>query len=190
MNPLLLVRHSVVEPVAGVPAAQWQLSANGRIRCHLFAEQLRPYARTRLISSMEPKAAETGRLLADALGIPWQTAIGLHEHERQTTPYIADAAAFQATVARFFAQPEQLVLGEETAVQASTRFATAVATAIQAAPSENNLIVTHGTVMTLFVCAHNPHLTPFTFWQQLTMPYAVALSLPHFQLLATLSFTN
>jgi len=57
---LLLVRHSLREMVTGVPASRWRLSAEGRHCCETLAERLAAYDLAAVVSSEEPKAAETG----------------------------------------------------------------------------------------------------------------------------------
>lgn len=186
---LILVRHSAVDLVPDRSNHEWQLSADGRDRCRQFAPHLRPYAPARFITSQEPKAAETGRLLADALDVPCRPAPDLHEHERRTMPYFPTPADFRAAVAQLFLRPEELVLGEETAVQAADRFETAVHTAVAPYPAENLALVSHGTVITLFVCRHNPRIDPIPFWQQLTLPGAVVLTRPGFEYVAHLPYS-
>jgi len=73
--------------------------------------------------------------------------------------------------------------GDETALEARERFASAVESVTGADPQENIAIVTHGTVLSLFVsqltgCAVYP------FWRGLGMPAIVAFSHPDMELLA------
>jgi len=151
---LILVRHSAVQIDTAVPSHQWPLSADGRSRCHSLAPKLTPYNPTRFITSEEPKAIETGQILADALAVSAMSASGLQEHDRHGTPYFESREAF------------------ETAVQQE----------LSSHPQETLAIVSHGTVMTLFICHHNPHLNPMQFWQSLTLPCAFVLRLPEMQL--------
>ena len=88
---------------------------NGWRRCW------RRYAPTAIIASDELKAQQTAQPLADRLGLAVEVIADLHEHERRTVDYLDDAT-FQATMARFFAEPDALVFGEETASQALARF--------------------------------------------------------------------
>ena len=79
-------------------------------------------------------------------------------------------------------KPAELVFGEETGGQAHDRFKKAVEGVMQSNPHENIGIVTHGTVLSLFVS----HLTGeeiFTLWQSLGMPAIVAFSHPSMELL-------
>ncbi len=175
---LLFVRHSAVEIDANVPSREWGLSVNGRLLIQQLAPQIASHTPTRIITSTENKAIETGQIIADALNIPWQTAPNLHEHERSKVRYFESREDFETAVARFFAQPDELVFGDETANQARNRFDTAVHTLIAQYPTDTLAIVTHGTVLTLFLSHHNPQLAPFAFWRNLPLPCKVVVSIP------------
>lgn len=152
---LILVRHSVPEMVTGVPASQWRLSDEGRRRCELLAGRLAAYHLAAVVSSTEPKAAETGQIVAEFLGLPFETAPGLHEHERGVVQALGSQEEFQMRVACFFEHPSELVFGLETADQAHKRFAGAIAHVLSRHPSGNLAVVSHGTVMTLFITRAN-----------------------------------
>lgn len=185
---LILVRHSAVQVDTAVPGPHWQLSEDGRSRCHTLAAKLTPYPIDWFVTSHEPKAIETGQILAEVLGVPCQTAAGLQEHDRRGVPYFASKTAFETAVSTFFTHPTELVFGAETAVQARDRFATAVAQQLANHPQKNLALVAHGTVLTLFICQHNPQLHPMPFWQALTLPCAFVLALPNYQLEQALFF--
>jgi broad specificity phosphatase PhoE len=179
---LVLVRHSLPEFVVGLPASEWQLSDEGRRRCQRLAYRLAAYDLAAVITSTEPKAVETGKIVADSLGLPLETAPGLHEHERGVVTSTGDQGAFQAQVRRLFERPDELIFGAETADQAHARFTSAVAAAIERHPHGNLAIVAHGTVMTLFI-ARAVGLDPVPFWNGLGLPAFAALSLPGLHLL-------
>ena len=179
---LILVRHSLPEMVSGVPASEWHLSAEGRRRCTALAGGLVAYGLAAIISSREPKAVETGQIVAETLSIPFETAPGLHEHERGVVLSLGSREDFEAQVARFFKHPDELVLGYETADEAHARFARAVVSAIRRRPGSNLAIISHGTVMTLFI-ARAAGLDPAPFWQGLALPSFAVLSLPGLDLL-------
>ncbi len=128
----------------------------------------------------------TGRALADVLPLPTEAVPGLQEHDRRGVPYFANKADFETAVAQLFARSDELVFGNETAVQALTRFTQAVNDQLAAQPQGNLAIVSHGTILTLYICQHNPQLTPFAFWQALTLPCAFILTLPGKQLVQSL----
>ncbi len=174
---LILVRHSLPEMVTGVPAGEWHLSAEGRRRCAALAERLAAYELAAVVSSQEPKAVETGQIVAETLGLPFETAPGLHEHERGVVKGLGSREDFQAQVARFFEHPDELALGYETADEAHARFARAIASVIERHPATDLAIVSHGTVMTLFI-TRTAGLDPIPFWIGLGLPSFVVLSLP------------
>ena len=180
-NQLILIKHSLPEIVPSIPAKQWLLSATGRQRCNQLATQLEAFSPVVFITSDEPKAQETGQVVAKILGTPCTTAPNLHEHDRTNEKYLPKKEQFEVRVARFFAHPQRLVFGQETADDAHARFANAVSTAITQHPGRSIAIVAHGTVITLFV-ARACGLQPFTLWKRLDLPSFVVLTLPSLHL--------
>jgi broad specificity phosphatase PhoE len=179
---LILIRHSMPDIVPGVLASQWALSDQGRQRCQLLAARLVPWQPRIVVSSLETKAIETGRLVAEGLHIPFETAEGLHEHERTGTTFTS-RERFQSDIAAFFREPDRLVFGDETADQASQRFHRAVISVLETHPLDTVAIATHGTVMTLFV-SRAAGIEPFPFWQRLGLPAFVVLSVPEMRIVA------
>ena len=178
---LVLVRHALPEFVVGLPASKWQLSDEGRRRCQRLADRLAAYDLAAVVTSTESKAVETGQIVADALGLPLETAPGLHEHERGVVSSTGSQAAFQAQVRRLFGRPDELIFGAETADQAHARFVSAVAAVTERHPHGSLAIVTHGTVMSLFI-ARAAGLDPVLFWKSLGLPAFSVLSLPDLRL--------
>jgi broad specificity phosphatase PhoE len=182
---LIFVRHAAVEIDPAVPSNEWRLSDNGRSLTHHLIPQIAVHNPTRIITSSENKARETGQIIADVLGSSCQTAPNLHEHERSRVGYFEHKADFVTAVHHFFTHPNQLVFGDETANQARERFDTAVHHLIAQHPHDANVssetlaIVTHGTVLTLFL-AHYNQIEPFHFWQTLELPDYFVVSLPDF----------
>lgn len=184
MRRLILVRHAAPMKQPEVPAREWSLSPAGHADAARLAQLLAAYAPaaiTAIISSDELKARQTAQPLADRLGLPVAILAGLHEHERRAVGYLGDAA-FQATMARLFAEPDTLVFGEETANQALARFTQAVRETLARHPGGELALFTHGTVLSLFVAAHSEN-DPMTFWYHLQLPAWVVFTLPDFTLL-------
>lgn len=177
MSKLILVKHSLPEIKPDVPANRWRLSDEGRARCALLSDRLALHTPDIVVASVEPKATETGQIVAARLKIPFETAKDLHEHNRSNVPFFADKKQFQASVEAFFANPQELVFGAETAAGAYARFSKAVIGAMMRHAGKNLVIATHGTVLTLFV-SRVSNKKPFPFWQQLGLPSFVVLSLP------------
>jgi 2,3-bisphosphoglycerate-dependent phosphoglycerate mutase len=181
MRRLLLVRHAAPAKNPAVPAREWALSPSGRADAERLAEILAPYAPSAIVASDEMKAQQTAQPLADRLGLSVELVAGLHEHERRIVDYLDDET-FQTTMARFFAEPDTLVFGEETASQALTRFSRSVEDALARHPEGDIAIFTHGTVMSLFVAAHSI-IKPMEFWWHLHLPAWVIFAVPDFKLL-------
>ncbi|MCO5206000.1 MAG: histidine phosphatase family protein [Anaerolineae bacterium] len=167
------MRHSNSQPVAGVPAHDWQLSAEGENRAIQLADVLRPYRPNVIVTSTEPKAVRTGELLADALGVTFASSDpAFNEHERSRVPWFDSVEAFHAAVADFFAHPDQVVLGSESADTAQRRFTDGVERLLGQQSVSRVAVVTHGTVMALFA-APFAGITPHELWlriQQFGMP--------------------
>ncbi|MCW5850422.1 MAG: histidine phosphatase family protein [Anaerolineae bacterium] len=176
MTVLILVKHSAVTIDTARAASAWRLSDEGRRRCDALAERLAAYQPQRVVASQEPKAAETGRLVAERLALPFTTAPDLHEHDRRGVPFLG-ADEFQAAVARFFAESDGLVLGRETAAAALARFDAAVRRVLAQFPGEALVVVAHGTVISLFVARH-AGVEAFDLWRRLDLPSVVVLDWP------------
>ena len=182
---LLLIRHSQPEVVPGVSPSVWHLSDEGRRRCQALSDLLRLYHPEQIITSQEVKAIETGAILARWLGIPSQAGEDLHEHVRKPGG-VYSRASFEASVAKFFKQPSQLVFGEETADQAYQRYYQAVRALLERYLGKRLAVVSHGTVMSLFICRSNK-LGEYDYWSRLSLPALAVLSLPDFRLLETIN---
>jgi broad specificity phosphatase PhoE len=118
------------------------------------------------------------------LGPRWTaTAENLHEQERQGVPHFESKRAFEAAVGRLLTGPEnELLLGSETAAQARQRFDRAVKEVLVQHSTGNIAIVSHGTVITLFLCAYHSALSPLSFWRNLKLPDYLVVYLPDFTL--------
>lgn len=182
MTKLILVKHAMPEIVPGKPPSGWLLSADGRKSYAALAERLREHQPEIIITSNEPKANETGLLAAEALGIPFETAAGLHEHERDMAPFLNDRDKWNDLVADFFGRPGELIFGEETAIQARERFSHAVDSVLDQHPDKTIVIVSHGTVISLYA-AQVAGIDPFPLWQRLHLPSYIVLSRPDLEIL-------
>lgn len=176
MTYLILVRHSISWQQPGISSHTWPLTDEGRARCVGLAAQLARYAPAAIVSSPEPKALQTAQLLAEHLHIDLDTEAGLHEHLRTGAAYLGHAE-FQATISRLLSQPGELVFGEETGDQAADRFSAAVEAVQARYTGQSVVIVTHATVMSLYL-ARVSQIDPVAFWRSLGMPAYVVLDMP------------
>ena len=177
MNDLILVRHSEPEIQPDKPASAWRLSERGRTKAKLLAEELYGFSPASIWCSKEPKAIETAQILAGALDAPLHIIDGLEEHHRSSVPYFPALDEFEHAIERFFQNPDKLVLGDETARQALRRFTAAIDRIIANGIAETPIVVTHGTVMTLYTATVSG-VEPMCFWRSLETPYFVALTPP------------
>jgi broad specificity phosphatase PhoE len=188
MPTLILIKHSLPQIDPTVPANQWRLSEEGRVRARLLAQKLGQYSPDLIFSSVEPKAVETARIVGDALDKPVEVVEGLHEHARCNVKFL-DKDKFEESVAQFFAQPDVLTFGNETADQAHHRFSQAVAGISAKYPNNNLALITHGTVLTLLV-SRLAAVAPFPFWRDLELPSWVVLAHPDLELVKVFKSIN
>lgn len=180
---LILIRHSLsdVEPL--VPVARWRLSPEGIARAAALAGRLQPGNAERIFTSPEPKALHTARILGAAWTLPVEEVAGLREHERPEAR-ILPRDQFEERVRDVFARPSEVVFGAESADAALGRFDSTVAGLLEQS-DRDVVIVSHGTVIALFVAKHTGR-EAFEFWKQQQMPFAVTLDLPALRLERTI----
>jgi broad specificity phosphatase PhoE len=183
MKLLILVKHSLPEIVEALPARKWTLSEDGRSRARKLAERLLPYKPDIIVSSVEPKARETASILAERLGLVVHSVEGLHEHDRSSTPYHS-RKDFQQLVQDFFRNPDRLVFGRETAAQALVRFQEAVESVRKSYQDKIVVIVSHGTVISLFV-SWLTSCDGYVLWQELGLPSFAVLDMQPRKILKT-----
>lgn len=176
MRRLHLVRHAPVIVEFGTPAEEWMLAPGAEVPVTALAERLSDARLRRIVASPEPKAAGTAGFLAGALGLPVETRSGLEEHHRLADQQSPDRATFAANVRRFFERPSDVVFGTESADQAHSRFRQAVAEVMGEA-LDDELIVTHGTVMTLLISRAGGEAA-MDVWSSLMLPDLVVLDWP------------
>ena len=184
MRNLILIKHCPPEVVPDVPSERWHLSEKGRALAAPLADALRDHAPAVVVSSEEPKAAETAQLIGERLNIPWHIAPGLHEHDRSNVPHMR-SGEFISMMELFFRRPEELVLGRETAEQARARFEAAVRRVLDEHPDESVAIVSHGTVIALMLERKGTR-TGFEVWRSMGLPSLGVLSLPALSLESTI----
>ena len=157
------------------PASAWRLGEIGCRRAEDLAARLRDFSPEVIWSSSEPKAEETAEVIAGAFGVALKVMDGLEEHHRGNVPFLPKEG-FERTVERFFCNPGQLVLGTETADQARERIADSIDAILEAGHTDS-IVVTHGTVIALYV-ASVAGVRPACLWRRLGLPSYVALTVP------------
>jgi len=176
MRKLILIKHAKPQVEDDVPSSEWELSREGRESCKALARVLAKHEPRVIFTSDEPKAIETGSVVAEALGITTRMADGLHEHDRTNVPMM-QSREFISTMALFFKDRRRLVLGKETAEAALDRFELAVGRVLAEEPEGNIAVVTHGTVLALFAEAHGAG-DGFGLWRKMGLPSLAVVTVP------------
>ncbi len=189
MPLLLLAKHALPEIQPEVPAKHWRLGDRGRAQSERLADALRPYSPSVVLTSEEPKAAETGAVVAARLGLPCVALPGLHEQDNTGTPYFETQAAFEAAVQTLFAEPGRRAYGRESADEALARFSVGLSEALGPYGEDNVVLVAHGRINTLFVAAHHP-VEPFEFWKRWDLATFKVLSRPKYELLGPVTLSH
>lgn len=161
---LHLIKHGQPTLVPGVPAHEWFLAPDALVRLPDFLARLNPRPDL-VVCSEEPKAKGTAQALAAALGVPCRPMLGLHEHLRYSHELVP-AVEFHVRFRRFFTEPGQVVVGEESADDAWRRFANAIGAVLKVNPQPTLAVVAHGTVISLLAARAN-ELDAFTLWDRL-----------------------
>lgn len=172
---LILVKHSLPQIEENIPAREWHLSDDGMLRAARLAERLTTYRPEVLISSAEPKAKETAKIIAELHKLDVHVVENLHEHDRSNIPYLSKAE-FQNAVYKFFMNPESRVFGNETADQASERFSRAIHSILEMHENKSIMVVSHGTVISLFV-SRVLGVSGYSLWKQLGLPSFIVLDM-------------
>ena len=121
-----------------------------------------------MLSSTEPKARETAELVGAELGQDVQESAALRETARRTVPWL-EAEALRRSIRTLFERPDEVVYGEESASAALARFSAAVG-----GLDERTIVVSHGTVISLYAAARTGR-DAYELWSRLELPDVVVV---------------
>ncbi|KIC42154.1 phosphoglycerate mutase [Ruegeria sp. ANG-R] len=152
MPRLLVITHPEVAIDLEVPVTDWTLDETGRRRAAAFAADGAFAGVTKLWTSTERKARDTGEILAASRNLPVQQHVALGENDRSATGFLP-REEFEAAADAFFALPNTSFRGWETAVEAQRRIHEATTCIINKHEGNDLALVTHGAVGTLLWCA-------------------------------------
>lgn len=176
MRALVLVKHAMPEIDPATAPSSWSLNDTGREQSRRLADILAPLAPAALFSSPEPKAFQTAELLASRFTGHVSVEHDLREQERSALGWL-ETAAFERSVLDSFARPNDRIHGMEPADHARRRFTRTVEDLIGHESSDTLIVVSHGTVISLFA-APLLGIPTADLWQRLGLPSYVVLSLP------------
>lgn len=176
LSKLILIKHSMPTISSELPSNEWTLSEEGTNKANLFASNLEKYNFRKIFSSDEPKAIETARIFGEILNKEVEIIKGIHEHERNSNRVIYPKEQWEGLMRSFFESPNELIFGNETATEAKNRFRTSILKLVSAHPTDEDIVVvTHGTVMTLFISEYN-EIDIFNVWNSFGLPSYAELS--------------
>lgn len=181
MPKLILIKHAkpLVDPAKS--SEQWRLSEEGRRHAEMLGERIVVHAPAIVVSSIEPKAVETAEILAKQLDIATESAADLGEQDRSNVPHMR-SGEFISNVELMFRRPGEVILGRESAEEALARFDRAVDAVIAAHPDANVAIVSHGTVIALFIEKYADR-NGFQIWREMGLPSFAVFEMPGKKLL-------
>ncbi|MBC8106522.1 MAG: histidine phosphatase family protein [Anaerolineae bacterium] len=175
MANLILIKHATPVKDPERPSHEWELSDIGRAQAIALGKNLEAagLAFDIVFTSNEPKATETGQIIAAESDRPMKVVDDLHEHDRSNVP-VMPTREFISSVAQFFREQDRLVLGRETARDAKVRIARAIEKLIRDNVDKNIAVVTHGTVLSLFASDFLDE-DPFQLWRRMGLPSYIAM---------------
>src|SRR5262245_33523417 len=176
MRVLHLVRHGPVVVDLARPSSQWDLAPGALETITPLARKVRHAGFRRVVTSIQRKAVQTARVLAEELGTSVESRPGLEEHHRLGEQRIDSDEAFHKTISEFFARSTVVVFGTESALMAVERFHRAVQDVMMETDNDE-LIVSHGTVISLLV-ERGGNGPAFSVWRSLRLPDHVMLEWP------------
>lgn len=173
-TPIVLVRHArpAIDPVR--PAGDWLLADDANESVLRLAEGIGAVGADGIVTSPEPKALGTARLIAGRLDLPVMVDEALREQGGDMIPWIAGPEEFRAAVREHFGRADEAVLGDEPSADAAARFAEAVERA--RGQFRCPVVVTHGRVMCGYLGA-SFGIDPMEIWETLRLPDAFVLDL-------------
>lgn len=148
MQTLIFLRHAETEKNPGKPASEWSLSPFGKeTATSLLATS--EFSNVEVIYvSGERKSKDTAEPLSIRLGIPACEHEGLGEVLRGTA-FLTDEE-FEREKELQLEDLDYPAFGGETGSEALARFISAVETVTRENPDKTILIVSHGTILTLY----------------------------------------
>ena len=146
MASLIFLTHPEVVIDPDQPVPEWPLNAIGRARMERFAELLADRDVSAVYASTERKAMDGAAIVAERLGLSYETDEDLGENDRSSTGYIAPPE-FWEVVREFFGHPHESIRGWERAIDAQTRIVNAVSRILREDETSGDIvIVSHGGV--------------------------------------------
>jgi broad specificity phosphatase PhoE len=171
---LYLIRHPKTQPDPALPPPEWRLSPGGHAQVRALVAAPFWHQVAAMYTSQEPKTTLVGDAVQAAHGLAYTPVAELGEARRNTW---IGFDSFKAVQHAFFSAPEVPAAPDwEPANTAQARFVAAIDGILaQHAPTDPVVVVTHGSVLALYV-AHLRNETPhYEMWQQIGFAAIMAI---------------
>ena len=146
MASLIFITHPEVVIDPNQPVPEWPLNPIGRARMERFAGLLAHRDVSAVYASTERKAMDGAAIVAERLGLSYETHEDLGENDRSSTGFIAPPE-FWEVVREFFGRPHESIRGWERAVDAQARIVNAVGRILRKDGTAGDIVVvSHGAV--------------------------------------------
>lgn len=165
-NKYIFLRHAETVKDPNKPTPEWDLTPNALAKINEYISEKKFDGITKIHSSTEPKAVATGKPISMFLNLPIETLEEFVEVKREKK-FLTDEE-FLDQKKRELTNLDQIENGAESANQALTRFESGIKKLENKYSGENILIITHGTIMSLYVSQmHNDLENVFELWSKL-----------------------
>ena len=174
MTRLYLIRHPHTRPDPAVPASQWELSETGEEQVRVLAQARFWREVASVYTSPQPKTKVVGEAVRAAYGLPVLEVAGLDEAARDRW---LEPDAFQAAQRAFYTETDRPPVPDwEAADAARIRFVAALdAIFARHAPSDSLAVVTHASVLTLYLAHLRGEAPSYADWGAIGFAEVIAL---------------
>jgi broad specificity phosphatase PhoE len=165
-NKYLILRHAETIKDPNSHPKDWQLTPDALEKINEYILLGKFSNLTKIISSSEPKAVATGKPIAEYLKLPILEMEEFVEVKREKKFFTDEEFLIQKEKELY--KRNEKVNGVESGNGAIARFKTGIEKIEQKYAEENILIITHGTIMTLFLADRkNDFSNIFMDWKNL-----------------------
>ncbi len=165
-NKYLILRHAETNKDPNRPAPEWDLTSDALEKINEYISERKFDGITKIISSIEPKAIATGKPISEFLNLPIVESEEFVEVKREKK-FLTDEQ-FLDQKKRELTNLDQIENGVESGYTALERFESGIQMLEEKYSGENILIITHGTIMTLYLAkAEDNFENIFSNWKKL-----------------------
>jgi len=165
-NKYTLLRHAETIKDPDTHPKDWLLTPDSLDKIHKYISADKFAGITKIVSSTEPKAVATGKPIAEYLNLPIDEMEEFVEVKREKK-FLSDEEFLIQKQKELEVRSER-VNGVESGDEVIARFRLGIQMLEEKYSGENILIISHGTIMTLFLADHkNDFKNIFENWKKL-----------------------